>query len=207
MLEFLPPIILECPDCGEVYVVSNPLNNKPSEKRIAFSDGFFIDELNPRVPGIIGCVTCELGFFPENGKLIASPEWEEFHEKWAHLKRAAPPSAGNLALELRIRRKMDEKTEKIILKEFWYAGNHSDAGRKLLQKNEKFKKFWAKSLERFEELLNAENNYERILKAELNRQFGRFDECLMLLSSFTDEFSEIIRKKATAGETEVFRVI
>lgn len=111
-MELLPPVILECPDCGEIYFIGNPLNNKPSEKRITFSDGFFIDDLNPRIPGIIGCITCELGFFTENGKTVANPTWYEFNQKWKHIKRAEPPTAGNLALELRTRRKMDKKAKK-----------------------------------------------------------------------------------------------
>ena len=104
-MEHLPPIVLECPECGEKYLVSR-YSNLPSEKAILFSDGFFIDDLNWRTPLIIGCVTCELGFFPQNGKIVAEPDWDEFYTVWSEIKKAQPPTPGALALELRARKKM-----------------------------------------------------------------------------------------------------
>jgi hypothetical protein len=201
----LPPIVLECPECGEKYLVSNE-SNIPSESATFFSDGFFIDKEIWRTPGIIGCVTCELGFFPDNGKLIASPDWDEFYLKWAHLKKAEPPSAGALALELRSRRKMDVETEKIIRKEFWYAANHYETGRILLANNEKFYNFWMSSLNRFEELLDINNSEQRIIKAEINRNLNRFETCLSLLDGVSGNLPESIRLEALKGNTAIFQL-
>ena len=200
-----PPIVLECPECGEKYLVSNE-SNLLSDKAILFSDGFYIDEQTWRTPGIIGCVTCELGFFPQKGKIIAKPNWEEYYQNWAHLKKAEPPTAGALALELRARRNMNIETEKIIRKEFWYAANHTETGRALFANNEKFRNYWISSLIRFEELLDNNNPDEIIIKAETNRNLGRFETCISLLEGISDNISEVIRSEALNGNSSIFQI-
>lgn len=201
----LPPIVLECPECGEKYLVSNE-SNLPSENIILFSDGFYIDEQIWRTPGIIGCVTCELGFFPQNGKIIATPDWDEFYKEWAHVKMASPPTAGALALELRTRRKMSIDVEKTIRKELWYAANHTEVGKALLLNNEKFKNFWISSLTRLEEIFESYNSDEITIKAEINRNLGRFDTCLSLLQGVPGSLSEAIRQEALKENTSVIQI-
>jgi len=196
-------IVLECPDCGEQYsVFSDP--EIPSEKRMLYSDGFFWDPIHWRTPRIIGCVTCESGFFPEKGKMIASIPIGEVTGKWTKLKRAEPPKAGNLALELRIRKKIEPENEKNIRIEFWYAVNHSDEGRQRFDTNERFRNFWLESLEKLEALLSAEKSEDRLLKAEVNRQLGRFEDCILLLASETDSRSLAISREAEKKNRTVF---
>lgn len=200
-----PPIVLECPECGEKYLITNE-SNKPSEKAIFFSDGFYIDEQSWRTPGIIGCVTCELGFLPQTGKIVATPDWDEFYKNWSHIKKAEPPTAGALALELRTRRNMTTETEKIIRKEFWYAVNHTETGRMLLANNEKFKNFWVNSLIRYEEILDLNNLEEKNIKAEINRNLGRFETCLYLLKGISGVLPEKIRQEALKGNYSIFQI-
>jgi hypothetical protein len=201
----LPPIILECPECGEKYLVSNE-SNLLSEKAILFSDGFYFDEQIWRTPGIIGCVTCELGFFPQKGKIIAKPDWEEYYQYWSHLKKAEPPTAGALALELRTRRNMNIETEKIIRKEFWYAANHTEPGRALMANNEKFRNYWISSLIRYEEILDSENPDEIIIKAEINRNLGRFETCISLLEGISGVLPDEIKQEALKGNCSIFQL-
>lgn len=190
-----PPIVLECPECGEKYLIFRE-SYTPSENATLFSDGYFIDDLNWRTPKIIGCVTCELGFFPEKGKIIAEPGWDEFHEKWTHIKKAEPPTAGSLALELRARKNIDPIAELAIRLEFWYSGNHSETGRLLLAKNEKFRIFWNESLIRLEELLSPNLEDQLLVKAEINRQLKNFDQCISLLSENKHPLGQSIQLKA-----------
>ncbi|MFA9390719.1 MAG: hypothetical protein ACERKD_12980 [Prolixibacteraceae bacterium] len=200
----LPPIVLECPECGEKYLISRD-SYTPSEKAILFSDGFFIDEISWRTPLIIGCVTCELGFFPQKGKIVAEPEsWEDFNENWAHIKKAEPPTSGSLALELRARKNMDHTDELALRKEFWYSGNHSETGRLLMSKNVKFKKFWIESLEKLEDMLEDNDQKETLLKAEINRQLGNFERCIQLLTNRNEPTAIKIKQKAEAKNTALF---
>lgn len=201
----LPPIVLECPECGEKYLVANEANLL-SEKAICYSDGFYIDDQIWRTPGIIGCVTCELGFCPTKGKIIATPTWDEFYQKWSHIKKAEPPTAGTLALELRARRNMDVETEKLIRKEFWYAANHTETGRMLRANNEKFRNFWITSLVRFEEILDFNNPQETITKAEVNRNLGRFETCLSILEGISGILPDAIREEALKRNCSVFQL-
>lgn len=193
MTDNFPPLVLECPECGERYLIPNP-KNKPSENRAVFSDGFFFDEYQWRVPLIIGCVTCELGFFPENGKLIAEPSLDEFNEKWIDTKKAQAPQAGVLALELRARRDMLVDKEVAIRTELWYAGNHTALGQKMLLNNKRFNQFWFESLIKLEELLPHTNMDKLLLKAEINRQLGFFEKTISLL----DNVSNVIAQRIIA---------
>jgi hypothetical protein len=204
-MQHLPPIVLECPTCGEKYLVSRePIT--PSEKCIQFSDGYYTDELIWRTPGIIGCVTCELGFMPEKGKIVATPDWDDFYQNWSHIRQAQPPAPGALALELRARRNMDAVTEKIIRKEFWYSANHTETGKALMVNNFKFKNYWLSSLERYKELLDMDCPEEKLLKAEVNRQLGRFEQCLAMLEQLEGKMADAIRYAALNKESVVFNI-
>lgn len=204
-MQRLPPIVVECPSCGERYLVSRePFES--SGKTILFSDGFYTDEFNWRTPEIIGCVTCELGFLPQTGKIIASPDWDDFYQNWAHLKQALPPTTGALVLELRARRNMEPHVEKAIRKELWYSSLHTEAGRALMANNVKFKNFWLSSLEKFEDLLTTDSDEERLLKAEVNRQLGRFNHSLALIGQLQGLLPDTIKAEALKGNTMVVAV-
>ncbi|HNW50285.1 MAG TPA: hypothetical protein PKH79_04330 [Prolixibacteraceae bacterium] len=205
MQKLLPPIVLECPECGEKYLVS-PESNRLSENATIYTDGYFDDDQIWRTPGIIGCVTCELGFTPQTGKVIATPDWDDFYQNWSEIKKAAPPTAGSLALELRARRNMNPETEKSIRKEFWYAVNHTEKGMSLFSKNEKFRNFWFESLNRYEELLGTENPDEKLIKAEISRHLGRFEACFSLLDGFSGSLAETIRQEAIKRNTFIIPV-
>lgn len=204
-MQQLPPIVLECPECGEKYLISRE-SFTPSEKAILFSDGFFCDEINWRTPFIIGCVTCELGFFPHKGKIIAEPQWEEFNNKWSQIKKAEPPTAGALALELRIKRNMSLADELDLRKEFWYSGQHTETGRLLMSKNPKFKQFWTNSLIQLESLLSPIHNNDQIIKAEINRQLGNFDKCMELLVSAENSVAKQIFEYAQTKNSLLFKI-
>lgn len=198
-----PPIVIECPVCGEKYLVSRKANS-PSEQATRYSDGYYTDIHNWRTPEIIGCVTCDLGFFPENGKIIALPNWTEFNEQWSHLKKAESPTAGSLVLDLRARKQIDLQQELPIRKEFWYASNHTETGRILLRKNEKFKLFYTESLMRLEQIIGTETENALLLKAEINRQLGNFDTCITLLAGNKSLLALSITDRAQKGIPNVF---
>ena len=202
-MSILAPIVIECPTCGEKYLLSR---NLPSENAILFSDGYFIDEENWRTPGLIGCVTCELGFFSEKGKIIAEPDSSDFQKYWLQLKRAEAPSASALILELRTRRKMSLKDEKIIRQELWYAVNHTAKGQQLILQNARFHAFCIDSLERLENLLSGEKSEELLLKAEVNRQLGNFDKCIGILNSENSSLAKNIREAAANENRMILRV-
>ena len=205
-MQQLPPIVLECPECGEKYLISRD-SYSPSEQAIIYSDGFFFDETNWRTPYIIGCVTCELGFFPENGKIIAKPDWDEFHEEWSQVKKAEPPTAGSLALELRARKKMSRSEELALRTEFWYSGLHAETGRLLMSKNKKFKQFWEDSLDKLEAILTTDNAKDLLLKAEINRQLGRFSTSIDLLNKLEDPIAKQIVENARKQNSALFKIV
>jgi hypothetical protein len=204
-MQHLPPIVIECPTCGERYLVSREPNT-PSDKAIFYSDGYYTDEFIWRTPGIIGCVTCELGFVPQNGKIVATPEWDEFYRDWSHIKQAQPPASGALVLELRARRNMETAIEKTLRKELWYSALHTEAGRALFSNNAKFRNFWNESLERFDELLDPSNDEERLLKAEVNRQLGRFEQCLSIIGLLQGKIPDAISTEAQKKSSTVVLV-
>ncbi|MCF8361961.1 MAG: hypothetical protein K9G70_04985 [Prolixibacteraceae bacterium] len=178
--------VLECPECGEQYIISAPADS-PSETATLFSDGFFIEDGNThwRTPLIIGCVTCELGFMPEKGKQIATGSLDELLEKFPDIKKAMPPTAGTLVLDLRSRMKMETDEETAIRREFWYAARHTEKGQGLLQRNNKFKDFYNQNIEKLIEIMPAKNEHGLLIKAELFRQTGRFQEAIEMLYNTT----------------------
>lgn len=204
-MQSLPPIVLECPECGEKYLISRE-SYMPSEKATIYSDGFFMDDINWRTPRVIGCVTCELGFFPECGKVIAEPDWAEFNQEWSHIKKAEPPTAGSLVLELRARKNMTIAVEKALRIELWGATAHSETGRILMTKNKKFNQFCNESLVKLESILSTSTPEEVLMKAEINRQLKHFDRCIELLNEIDSPIASLITLKAENKESELFVV-
>lgn len=188
-----PPVVIECPECGEKYLIFE--GQVPfSDQAIRYTDGFISDQQAWRTPGIIGCVTCELGFFPEKGKLVARPTWDEFNQNWSHLKKAEPPSAGSLAIELRVRKNMTRIEEMTLRCEFWYATNHTENGRLLKTQNPRFKEFYIESIQCLGRMLDENNEREILLKAEILRQLSQFDEALRLLQATDSVWSNALKE-------------
>jgi hypothetical protein len=136
--------------------------------------------------------------------VIAQPDWETFYAKWSHLKKAEPPAAGALALEIRVRKVMTPETETVIRKELWYAGNHTGSGKHLRINNPKFNLFWLENLKRLEEIHPDINFDDRLLKAEMNRQLGNMETCLLLLASLNSAIANQIRSQSTGNNLVPF---
>ncbi|MDA3879375.1 MAG: hypothetical protein PF436_03210 [Prolixibacteraceae bacterium] len=194
--------VLECPECGEQYIISSPTDS-PSETATLFSDGYFIEDGNIhwRTPLVIGCVTCELGFMPVKGKQIAFGTLDELLEKFPNIKKAMAPTAGTLVLDLRARLHMELDEEVAIRRELWYASQHTSKGCELLERNKKFEAFYQQNLLRLIECVQLP-----VLKAELNRQAGMFDQCLNCLENETDSMATLIAQQAKVENTGVFKV-
>ncbi|HKK80816.1 MAG TPA: hypothetical protein VJ909_01125 [Prolixibacteraceae bacterium] len=198
--------VLECPECGEQYIISAPTDS-PSETAILFSDGFYIenDDMHWRTPLIIGCITCELGFRPEKGKQVATGTFDELLEKFPGIKKAIPPAAGTLVLDLRARMKMEASEEVAIRREFWYAAQHTDKGRALLQRNKKFGVFYIQNLSKLIEIISTKNEAELLIKAELLRQSEKYNEAILMLQNITSEKARQIEERANAKDSDVFQ--
>jgi hypothetical protein len=199
--------VLECPECGEQYIIS-AATDSPSETATLFSDGFYTENVDTRwrTPLIIGCVTCELGFMPEKGKQIATGTLDELLEKFPAIKKAMPPAAGTLVLDLRARKNMETVEETAIRREFWYAALHTEKGQGLLQRNKKFKAFYNQNIEKLIEIIPTKNDAGLLLKGELLRQNGCFDKALAVLQKTRSEHARQIEKKARANETNTFQM-
>ena len=93
---------------------------------------------------------------------------------------------------------------------FWYLGSHNLSGDELLINDYHFKIDWLDNLEFFEALLDEQYPEEILLKAEANRQLGRFERALELvnLAPQTDDKRLInkLRKKIKRQNTELFEV-
>ena len=96
--------------------------------------------------------------------------------------------------------------EKILRKELWYSTSHTTAGKNLLENNAKFRNFWNESIVRLESLFDCSKPDEVLLKAEINRQLGRFDQSLELLSSENGNVAEAIRNASLDKNSALFVV-
>ena len=109
------PVVIECPSCGERYLIWPAMSELP-QGTTYYSDGYFTSDNKWRTPEIIGCVTCELGFTPQNGKIIATPNREEFHRH-----SPQPPEPWYLSYVPGKHGYDEESSQKRV----WYAPYHS----------------------------------------------------------------------------------
>ena len=75
----------------------------------------------------------------------------------------------------------------------------------IFQKNEKFRKFWTESLIRLNEIMPLTDEKSVLLKADINRQLGLFQNSIDLLKGIENPLASQISEYALKGITEVFK--
>jgi hypothetical protein len=166
-------IVRECPHCKAHVVEEDPLSGNTVGAKI-FTDGKREAKMLPDHPALVKCPVCgglfwveeavkvDMGFDAAEGKQqVMAPSGQEL---LVYLAGADLPKEKEVYLRLRA----------------WWAAN--DAWRGIPNPKPAFSPEQVKNLDALSALMAESEPGERILKAEIARELGRFDECLLLLS-------------------------
>jgi hypothetical protein len=166
-------IVRECPHCKAHVVREDTLSGNTIGAKY-YTDGKREAKMLPDHPALVKCPVCGGLFWVDEAK-----EVEVGFEAAEGKQKVMAPSEKELIPYLASETLPKEKEFYLRLRLWWMA---NDAWRRVPDAKPAFSKEQLKNLKALSALLNESEPGERILKAEMARELGRFDECLLLLS-------------------------
>jgi hypothetical protein len=174
VVAYMPALtIRECPHC-QAHVVQEETLSGNTVGAVLFTDGKREAKMLPDHPALVKCPVCGGLFWfeeaPEVGMGFDAAEGKE---------KVLAPSEKELIPYLASETLPKEKEFYLRLRLWWMA---NDAWRRVPDAKPVFSPEQMKNLEALSALFDESLSGHRILKAEIARELGRFDECLLLLS-------------------------
>lgn len=201
--------IADCPNCGNritVWVVAS-CNTIGAT---IFTDGFVDAPMYDESGAILECPECETVFWRTDMAVSSSVRDSKFCSDTENRKHpiARKPELERYPGLVEERPWRSDKEEAYIRLRAWWAWNHAlgeDA-----RSNKEFPPAAISNCERLLELIDDGKDDGAIMRAEINRELGRFQECLSLLDRpFTDKYSAVLQviRDAANKEKRVVRPI
>ncbi len=194
-------IIRKCPGCGRPIEQQTTLSGNTIGARY-WSDGKREAPMLPDRPWLVKCPACSILFWIDEAE-----EWGEKSpygepSEWGDLSLPDVPSEQDYysMLENPID---DRKKERYLRLKAWWAFN--DRYRDSVDAEMQLTPEASDNMEHLHDILVEIDPSDRIMKAEIARQLGRFEECIKLLDSeFPDDYMHavsVIRNAAQNKET------
>ncbi|MEI6425043.1 MAG: hypothetical protein WCP55_22725 [Lentisphaerota bacterium] len=170
-----PDIIRECAKCNAMLTQHTTMSGNTFGARI-WTDGKMVAPMLPFRPRLVKCPKCK--------NLIWINEAKEIDEQYLSDKKCSNTVEPSLPSEIDFltmlsAEKLDKDKEIYARRQTWMAAN--DTVREKDGATIKFSEQQQKNLLTLANLMDEENPDQRIAKAEIFRELGRFDECLTLL--------------------------
>jgi hypothetical protein len=191
-------IVRECPHC-KARVVQEATVSGNTIGAVYFTDGKREAKMLPNHPWLAKCPACGGLFWVDEAAEIDAG-FEAAEGKHQVMK----PSEAEL-LNFVSATALPGNKERYVRQCAWWTAN--DAWRHALGVAPKFSEAQLKSLEALSGMLDEAKEVERMFKAEIARELGRFDACRQLLSQPFEgnlqRFADFIRRLADEGDRGV----
>lgn len=201
-----PIPIRKCPDCSKVMM----------DKDIFYGDIVFgarhwtdgkMEVANHSYRGwLVKCPHCSALFWENEAEIVETIPQSEYSKRMYQVSGYSTPSESDY-YKMLDRGPYDKKKEKYLRIRAWWATN--DRCRYFKDESEKrvFSPSETKNLEILYELLDEKIRDERITKAEVARELGRFEKCISLLENLSDGkkvlIIRIMAEKKKSGVQEI----
>ena len=177
---YMPVLIVrECPHCKAHVVQEETVSGNTIGAKF-YTDGKREARMLPDHPAVVKCPVC-------SGQLFWVDEAEEVDvgfEAAEGKPKVLAPTEKELAAYLTRETLPKEKEFYLRLRVWWIA---NDAWRSVPNPNPAFSKEQVQNLDALSAVLDESLPGHRILKAEIARELGNFDQCLLLLSYQFDQ--------------------
>jgi hypothetical protein len=172
------PIVRECPHCRAHVVQEDTLSGNTFGATF-WTDGKREAKMLPDHPWLAKCPICNFLFWIDE-----AVEVDTGFDAAKGKQQVLAPS-GKEMLEFLSGSALPRDKEMFLRVAAWRSAN--DAWRRVLNATPAFSKDLVQNLHVLSEMLDESEPNQRILKAEIARELGEFDECLGLLSHPFDE--------------------
>jgi hypothetical protein len=166
-------VIRECPHC-RAHVVEEQMISGNTIGAMLYTDGKREAKMLPDHPALVRCPACSGLFWVEEAEEVDSG----FDAVKGKQQVMAPN--GQELLAYLAGQTLPKEKEIYLRMRAWWAAN--DTWRWVPNSKPAFSKAQVKNLDALAALFDGSEPNQRILKAEIAREMGRFEECLLLLS-------------------------
>lgn len=187
-----------------------------------YSDGKSIAPMRVEFPNITKCIKCNTIFWIKNAKELGTFGWsEDLPEDRGEIQKASFLTILEYFEALKKKVYQSDAEERYIRINIWWTFNdrirHKDKMHKhkiqhipVLFLSDDEKKLWEENTYCLMGMLNMEDTNDRIRMAELNRNMGKFDQCIEIINGIENEdllwIREKLDKKCRNKDPFVFRL-
>lgn len=204
-----PAIIKVCPQCGG-QVIQPTLSSGNTFGATYWTDGKMEAEMLPEDLLLVKCPFCQKLFWVDKPKELGQVECGELGDTWPDAKDLEEPSEEDYLAFLKTSPPRGKAKEKYLRIHAWWAANDRVREGATPGVEAVFSADARDSLNALYALLNEVKQDQRLMKAEIARELGRFDEAVALLTiRLKEDFvnaADQIRQLATAKNKDVAEI-
>jgi len=173
-----PDIIRESPICKSHIVQKTSASGNTFGARF-WTDGKMIAPMLPDRPWLVKCPQCGALFWIDEAKEIGKQNPWDKHKVWPKAQKVNLPNEMEI-LNLIASAKLSLKKELYARRQAWWLAN--DTVRMNAKPTFKFTAAQEDNLNALAKLLDENEPNQRIMKAEIFREIGKFLDCIKLLN-------------------------
>lgn len=178
-----PDIIRECPKCKTVLEQRTMMSGNTFGARF-WTDGKKLTPMLPDRPWLVKCPICGTLFWIDEAKELGKQNRWSKHKEWPNAVEPNLPLEEDF-LSVLATTKLPEEKEQYSRRYAWWTAN--DSIRMTENATVSFSTAQEGNLHALADILDEKNPGQRITKAEIYRELGKFDECIKLLAQPFDE--------------------
>ncbi len=201
--------VYKCPKC-ENLVANNSLKSGNSFGVKIYSDGKQIGRFQTEFPILTKCIKCNEIFWLSKELLIGDYRWSDFNSLFKDVEFAKFLSFDDYFTALENKLSKYKENELYIRQKIWWGFNDRVRNEKELFNSENDKILWDDNIHRLLDLLDDNDDEQKLMMAEINRNLGNFDNCMEIISSIDDFEYEWVKsyyeKECNEKNTIVFEL-
>ena len=185
-----PEYVHKCSKCFN-YIKSSSLTSGNTFGSKLYSDGKLEAEMLPEFPFLIKCYRCDTFLWIDKLETVNVYDWDDdFGDDWEKADRAEFLSLNEYFKTLETGIAKTEEEEFYVRKHIWWKFNDRirSGGNLCYDVNEEL--MWRENCISIQKLLDVSNSDQKIIHAELHRNLGNFEKCLIVLNSIDDNIDK-----------------
>jgi len=192
-----PSIIIECPHCS-VLLSRSSLGSGNTFGATHWSDGKMDAPMLPDFPEIVRCSKCDAFIWVKDAKEIGVYDWfnegenDEIPEGWKKAKSVIWPETSDFENAIDQKQGTSKEREKYLRMQLWWHLNDPvrNGERSTILPPENAELFFA-NLKHLSQLLIDGSPDDQIMRAEIARECGEFEKCLVRLMVIPEKYASI----------------
>lgn len=177
-----PTYVRECPYCRKMFTQPSMASGNTFGAKF-WPDGKMEAPMMPSYPAYIGCPHCTASFWIENTKIVGSFRWGEKLGKFENAKEYRRPTESIILIGLE-EDGLSKENEIYLRTKLMQLYNDINRDQKVQRPSTEAQ---IKNWNRLLEILSSEPTQEKLLRVEIYREMGNFEEAK---KAFTGEFDE-----------------